>query len=84
MIVAVLAFNAVYSINEQEQAVVTTFGTPTTVSSPGLHYKIPFLQQVTKVSTVINGFPISYKLDTKKSRSRPNPLMMLRITISST
>ncbi|RGX55996.1 MULTISPECIES: FtsH protease activity modulator HflK [Anaerotruncus] len=66
VIVAVLAFNAVYSINEQEQAVVTTFGTPTTVSSPGLHYKIPFLQQVTKVSTVINGFPIGYKLDTKE------------------
>ena len=55
---AFLALNSVYSISEQEQAVVVTIGSPSTVSTPGLHVKIPFLQQVRKVSTVINGFPI--------------------------
>ena len=43
-----LALNSVYSINEQEQAVVVTLGSPSTVSTPGLHFKIPFLQQVRK------------------------------------
>lgn len=60
-----LALNSVYSINEQEQAVVVTLGSPSTVSTPGLHFKIPFLQQVRKVSTVINGFPIGYDIETK-------------------
>lgn len=58
---------SLYSINEQEEAVVTTFGTPTTVSQPGLHFKIPFIQQVQKVSTVINGFPIGYDVNTDQS-----------------
>ena len=58
---------SLYSINEQEEAVVTTFGTPTTVSQPGLHFKIPFIQQVQKVSTVINGFPIGYDANTDMS-----------------
>lgn len=71
LVIAVAAFviatQSVYSINEQEQAVVTTFGTPTTVSQPGLHFKIPFIQQVHKVSTVINGFPIGYDMHTSQS-----------------
>ena len=58
---------SMYSINEQEEAVVTTFGTATTVSQPGLHFKLPFVQQVTKVSTVINGFPIGYDMNTEQS-----------------
>lgn len=58
---------SMYSINEQEEAVVTTFGTPTTVSQPGLHFKIPLIQQVQKVSTVINGFPIGYDINTDES-----------------
>ena len=62
-----IATQSVYSINEQEQAVVTTFGTPATVSQPGLHFKIPFVQQVQKVSTVINGFPIGYDMYTSES-----------------
>lgn len=67
VLAAVLLTQSLYSINEQEQAVVTTFGTPTTVSTPGLHFKVPFIQQVQKVSTVINGFPIGYYVDTKES-----------------
>ena len=63
----IIATQSVYSINEQEQAVVTTFGTPATVSQPGLHFKIPFVQQVHKVSTVINGFPIGYDMYTSES-----------------
>ena len=67
IIVGILGINAVYMINEQEQAVVTTLGAPSIVSTPGLHFKIPFLQQVHKVSTVINGFPIGYVPETWES-----------------
>ena len=66
-IVAVLVFmlgiNSFYTIKEQEQAVVVTFGMPATVSEPGLHFKIPFIQQVKKVNTTIKGFAIGYDIN---------------------
>lgn len=65
--VAVLALNSVYSISEQENAVVTTFGVPHTVSASGLHFKIPFLQQVTKVDMTIKGFAVGYDPRTNAS-----------------
>lgn len=58
--VLIIVCNSFYTIKEQEQAVVTTFGVPNTVSEPGLHVKIPFVQQVTKVDTTIKGFAIGY------------------------
>ncbi|MDD6036012.1 MAG: FtsH protease activity modulator HflK [Lachnospiraceae bacterium] len=66
--VLVVLFNSFYTIKEQEQAVVTTFGVPDTVSEPGLHVKIPFVQQVTKVNTTIKGFAIGYDEVTGMSR----------------
>lgn len=67
LVAGTILTQSMYSINEQEEAVVTTFGTPTTVSSPGLHFKIPFIQQVEKVSTTINGFPIGYDMSSEQS-----------------
>ncbi|HWT26470.1 MAG TPA: SPFH domain-containing protein, partial [Mobilitalea sp.] len=66
LIIAVLGFNSFYTIKEQEQAVVTTFGMPKTVGSAGLHFKIPFIQQVEKVDTTIKGFSIGYNKDTNE------------------
>ncbi len=61
MILAVLAGNSYYSIQEEEQAVVCTFGSPKAVTTPGLHFKVPFIQTVTKVNTTIQGFNIGYR-----------------------
>ena len=57
---AITAFSSFYTINENTQAVVTTFGQPKLVSAAGLHFKIPFVQQVELVNTSIKGFPIGY------------------------
>ena len=57
---AITAFSSFYTINENTQAVVTTFGQPKLVSEAGLHFKIPFVQQVELVNTSIKGFPIGY------------------------
>ena len=62
-----LAGNSTYTISEQEQAVITTFGTASSVSTPGLHFKIPFIQQVTLVDTTIKGFSIGYNQATGES-----------------
>lgn len=63
LVLAVLAGNSYYSIQEEEQAVVCTFGSPKAVTMPGLHFKVPFIQNVTKVNTTIQGFPIGYRQD---------------------
>lgn len=68
IVVVVLGFNCYYTIGEQEQAVVTTFGKPTTVSESGLHLKIPFVQKVTKVDTTIKGFAIGYDMTTNVAK----------------
>ena len=66
--VLIILFSSFYTIKEQEQAVVTTFGVPNTVSEPGLHVKIPFVQKVEKVNTTIKGFAIGYDEATGMSR----------------
>ncbi len=60
LVLVILGFNSYYTIGEQEQAVVTTFGKAEAVSTPGLHFKIPFIQKVTKVDTTIKGLAIGY------------------------
>ena len=60
VILLVLAAESYYSIQEEEQAVVCTFGSPKAVTTPGLHFKIPFIQTVDKVNTTIQGFSIGY------------------------
>ena len=63
VLLLILAFNSTYQIGEQEQAVLITFGQASPVTEPGLHFKIPFIQEVRKVNTTIQGFSIGYAAD---------------------
>lgn len=74
-VVLVLGAGSVYSINEQENAVVTTFGSPQAVTTPGLHFKVPFIQQVSKVDMTIKGLGIGYVPGT--SESIPDESLMI-------
>lgn len=75
LLVAVTALNSFYTIGEQENAVVTTFGVPQTVTTPGLHFKIPFVQQVRKVDMTIKGFALGY--DEKSNQSELSDSLMI-------
>ncbi|MDK2966303.1 MULTISPECIES: FtsH protease activity modulator HflK [Lacrimispora] len=75
--VLVIALGSVYNVQEQEQAVVTTLGIPRTVAEPGLHFKIPFVQNVQKVNTTIQGFAIGYDPSDNESREEDS-LMITR------
>lgn len=66
-IAASLVFGGTYQIKEQEQAVLITLGNAKAVTEPGLHFKIPFIQQVKKVNTTIQGFAIGYDESTDTS-----------------
>lgn len=61
LILAVLGMDSFYTLKEDQYAVLTTFGKPTAVSASGLQPKIPIIQQVTKVSKSIQGFPLGYR-----------------------
>lgn len=53
-------FSGFYTVNETESAVVTTFGRAKLVEEKGLHFKVPYFQQVRKVDTTVQGFEIGY------------------------
>lgn len=65
--ILIIVFNSFYQIREQEQAVLITFGKAEAVTTPGLHFKIPFVQKVKKVNTTIQGFAIGYDMQTNAS-----------------
>ena len=45
-VVGLFATDCTYQIQEQEQAVLSTFGVPKAVTETGLHFKLPLIQQV--------------------------------------
>lgn len=67
--VVIILFNSTYEIKEQEQAVLITLGKASAVTDPGLHFKIPFIQQVRKVNTTIQGFSIGYNTSSNEAVS---------------
>ena len=72
----VIGSQSFYKVKEQEAAVLITLGNAETVSEPGLHFKIPFVQQVEKVDTTIKSFAIGYDMKTNIT----NELESLMIT----
>lgn len=60
----VALFNCFYTLDVEHAAVITTFGKPEAETAPGLHAKIPFVQEVEKVDTTIKGMAIGYDIET--------------------
>ena len=48
LIILLIVISAAYTVNEAQQAIITQFGRPVgnPVTTPGIHFKIPFLQEV--------------------------------------
>ena len=68
ILLVILAWNSAYKIGEQEQGVLVTFGQAQPITEPGLHFKIPFAQQIRKVNTTIQGFSIGYDMASNQSK----------------
>ena len=50
LILLIGVLSSFYTVDDKQQAVVTTFGAVTEITDPGLHFKLPFgIQQVHKV-----------------------------------
>ena len=50
-IIALLIYSSVYSIQADEQGVVLRFGKFSSISESGLHFKVPFIDNVYKIKT---------------------------------
>lgn len=48
-LIVILGAMSYYTVDAEEVAVVTTFGKYTQTKQPGLHFKIPFVQQIQKL-----------------------------------
>lgn len=74
----ITALNSYYTLSEEEMAVVTTFGSPSVQESSGLHFKIPFVQKVIKISKAITGMQIGYTTDPNRAAgaSIDNPVSL--------
>lgn len=55
-----LLFNSVYTLKENQVAVLKTFGQPESITTAGIHFKIPFVQNAYKLSSEIRGMQIGY------------------------
>lgn len=60
-------FNSIYSLEEDEYAVIQTFGYAQVVETPGIKFKIPYVQKVHKVSKASKQFAVGYDLNTDES-----------------
>ena len=67
VLLALAVMDSYYTLKEDQYAVITTFGKPSMVSTSGLKFKIPFIQDVTKVSKTIQGFPLGYRIGSTQS-----------------
>ena len=50
VIVALVALDGVYIVNETEQVIITQFGAPVggAITAPGLKFKVPFIQEINR------------------------------------
>jgi membrane protease subunit HflK len=55
-----LAWDTTYTVEPHEQAVVLRFGKYSATSTPGLHFKLPLIDQVMKVSVEEHGLRLPY------------------------
>lgn len=72
---AFLVLGSIYSLKENEYAVITTFGMPKVEEESGIHIKAPFIQKMSKVPKTINGFPIGY--DSATDEYKPSESFMI-------
>ena len=67
LVVVIGTLTCFYTVDDKQQAVVTTFGQVTDITDPGLHFKAPFgIQKVEKVDVnVYQKIELGYTTDSK-------------------
>ena len=58
---------SIYSLEEDEYAVIQTWGFVQVQETPGIKFKIPYIQKIHKVSKASKQFAVGYDIDTNES-----------------
>ena len=64
MFLVITVLNCYYTLGVNEVGVLTTLGTPESVTTPGIHMKWPYVQRINKMSKEIRGMEIGYDTTT--------------------
>ena len=67
MFIVTTLFQLTYTIEEDEYAMIKTFGSVQVVETPGFKFKIPYIQQVYKVSKASKQFSVGYDIESNYS-----------------
>lgn len=67
LFVLITIFNTVYFVQEDEYAVIRTFGETSVVETSGMKFKIPYIQKIRKVSKASQQFSVGYDIKTGQS-----------------
>ena len=70
LFVLTTALQTVYFLQEDEFGVIRTLGNTQIVETPGMKFKIPYFQHITKVSKAAKQFSVGYDLETDESIHR--------------
>lgn len=78
LLIIFAGFNSFYTVSETQQAVVTMFDAVQTTKGAGVHFKIPFIQEIEKVDISTHGSSIGYYTETKNQTygADENPQMI--------
>lgn len=64
ILLLICVFNSYYTVDDKQQAVITTFGKVTDITDAGIHFKIPFIQKAELVDVnVLRKLEIGYRSD---------------------
>ena len=64
ILVAICVGSSFYTVDDKQQAVITTFGKVTDITEAGIHFKLPFIQQAHIVDVnVLRKLEIGYRSD---------------------
>ena len=64
VLLIILGLNSYYTVQEQEKAAILTFGKYTSTENAGLHFKLPYIQQVVNVpANITQRMHIGYRED---------------------
>ena len=68
-VIALASLSCFYTVDDKQQAVVTTFGKVTSITDAGFHFKLPFgIQQVEKVDVnVYQHIELGYRAGTNET-----------------
>lgn len=67
LFLVITLFNTVYFLQEDEYGVIRTLGSTQIVETPGMKFKLPYVQHITKVSKAAKQFSVGYNLDSDDS-----------------